>query len=186
MTTTPHRSSIRRYQAEDAAATLKIFTRAITRAAVADYSPEQVQAWALPGKRDTAEWHIAMFKRNSFVATANGEVVGFSDVDDCGYMDMLFVDPEHQRQGVGRALLEEAERLARGFHARSLSAGVSITARPFFEGQGFIVEQRQELVKQGVKLVNFRMRKTLTEQPAQPRTSWALHVAPSLGWGKSP
>lgn len=140
MITTPHSPSIRHYQAEDAAVTLKIFTRAITRTAAADYSPEQVQAWALPGKRGAAEWHIAMLERNSFVATAKGAVVGFSDVDEYGYIDMMFVDPEHQRQGVARTLLEEAERLARGFHAKSLSAGVSITARPFFESQGFIVE----------------------------------------------
>jgi hypothetical protein len=38
-------------------------------------------------------WHLALHKRNSFVATVNGEVAGFSDVDDHGHVDMLFVAP---------------------------------------------------------------------------------------------
>lgn len=112
MSATPQNLSIRRYQADDAITTLRIFTTAITRIAAADYSPEQVQAWAQPGQRDAAGWHLAMRKRNSFVATANGEVVGFSDVDEHGYIDMMFVDPQHQRHGVAHALLEEAERQA--------------------------------------------------------------------------
>lgn len=163
MSPTPQHPGIRPYQADDALATLRIFTTAITMTAAADYSPEQVQAWARPGQRETVGWHITMHNRKSFVATVNGEVTGFSDVNEHGYIDMMFVDPQHQRQGVARALLEEAERRARELHAASLTADVSITARPFFERYGFFVEQRQEPVIQGVKLVNFRMRKPLDE-----------------------
>ncbi len=105
-----------------------------------------------------------MRKRNSFVATANGEVVGFSDVDERGYIDMMFVDPQHQRQGVAHALLMEAEKQSRELHATSLTADVSITARPFFERHRFSIERRQEPVKLGVKLVNYRMRKLLDEE----------------------
>ncbi len=164
MSTTPQHPSVRPYQAGDAATTLRIFTTAITTTAAADYSQEQVQAWAQPGQRDAVEWHLAMRKRDSFVATANGEVVGFSDVDEHGYIDMIFVDPQHQKQGVAHALLEEAERRANELHATSLTADVSITARPFFERHGFSIERRQEPVKLGVKLVNYRMRKLLNEE----------------------
>ncbi|MHA3722974.1 GNAT family N-acetyltransferase [Leucobacter sp. HY1910] len=120
-------------------------------------------AWAQPGLRDATEWHLAMHNRNSFVATLHDEVVGFSDVDEHGHIDMMFVDPQHQRQGVAHTLLTEAERQARELHAASLTADVSITARPFFEKHGFCVERRQEPVKHGVKLVNYRMRKVLNE-----------------------
>src|SRR5699024_2552481 len=95
----------------------------------------------------------------------------FSDVDEYGYIDMIFVDPQHQRQGVARALLESVRRQARDLYATSLTADVSITARPFFESQGFFVEQRQEPFKQGVKLVSFRMRKELQEQHTYTRLS---------------
>lgn len=164
MSMTPQHPSVRPYQADDATTTLRIFTTAITTTAAADYSQEQVQAWAQPRQRDAAGWHLAMHKRNSFVATVNGEVVGFSDVDEHGYIDMMFVAPEYQRQGVARALLEEAERQARELHATSLTADASLTARPFFERHGFSIERRQEPVKLGVKLVNYRMRKLLNEE----------------------
>lgn len=159
--TVPQTLAIRPYKTEDASATLAIFTSAITTTAAADYSPEQIQAWARPGQREVGRWDASMQKRNSFVVATSGEVIGFSDVDEHGYIDMMFVAPEHQGRGVARALLGEAERRAREFGATDLAADVSITARPFFESRGFVTEQRQEPIRQGVKLVNFRMRKSL-------------------------
>lgn len=158
---TLHDLRIRPYEPGDASATLKIFTAAITQTAAADYAPEHIQAWARPGLRNGADWNHAMLDRNSFVATANNEVVGFSDVDERGYIDMMYVDPEYGRLGIARALLAEAERQAGDFHAESVWANVSITARPFFESQGFLVERQREPSLQGVRLVNFRMRKAL-------------------------
>ena len=157
----PQRVKIRTYTAGDAKATLAIFTNAITETATADYSPEQIEAWARPGKHESVAWHLALHKRNSFVATVNGEVAGFSDVDDHGYVDMLFVAPKHQRKGVAFLLLREAERRARETRATSLTVNASITALPFFERQGFVVEEKQENVRQGVMLVSYRMRKVL-------------------------
>ena len=164
MNATPQGLSIRPYRAGDALVTLRIFTVAITETAAADYSSEQVEAWAQPGQIEVESWHHAMHRRNSFVAAVHGEVVGFSDVDRDGYIDMMFVDPQHQRQGVARALLAEAERQAGELCAAQLTADVSITARPFFESQGFFVDHLQEFVQRGVRFVNFRMRKLLHEQ----------------------
>lgn len=152
---------LRPYEASDSAVTLETFVDAILTTASADYTPGQVQAWARPGERDTASWHAAMANRNSFVASRDGDVVGFSDVTADGYIDMMFVSPQHQRQGVASALLAEAERRARIHGATELSANVSITARPFFERQGFHVEHEQRPVAGGVEMVNFRMRKPL-------------------------
>lgn len=156
----PH-VQIRPYERADAASTLAIFTAAITQTAAADYSPEQVQAWALPGHRDSETWNREMCERHSLVATVNGDVAGFSDVAPDGYVDMMFVSPQHQRQGIAHRLLGEIETEARRLGATELYADVSITARPFFERHGFIVESEQHPVRHGVQLVNFRMRKPL-------------------------
>lgn len=161
MSSPPTRPRIRPYEHADAGITLAIFTDAVTRTAAEHYSPEQIREWARSGERDAEDWHVSMSSRNSFVATIRDEVVGFSDVDERGYIDMLFVSPRHQGLGVARAMLVEAERQAREQYARDLSADASITARPFFEKHGFSVESRQEPVRQGVKLVNYRMRKPL-------------------------
>lgn len=152
---------IRSYRGADAAATLKVFNDAITISAASDYSPEQLVAWVQPGTRSLARWHKLMLSRNSFVAVVYGEIAGFSDVAANGHIEMLFVAPHLQRRGIARALLGVAEHQAAATAAKSLTADVSITARPLFEACGFTVVQQQNPVRQGVQFINFRMRKVL-------------------------
>jgi len=152
---------IRPYEHSDAPETLAVFISAVTETASADYTAEQVQAWAQPERRDVGTWHAAMLARGSIVATIGGELAGFSDVRPDGYLDMMFVSPRHQRRGVARQLLAHVEAHARSAGTPALSADVSITARPFFERQGFTVEAEQHPVKAGVELTNYKMRKEL-------------------------
>ncbi len=152
---------IRPYEPSDAAETLAVFISAVTETAAADYTAEQVQAWAQPERRDTGTWHAAMLARNSIVATIGGELAGFSDVSPNGYVDMMFVSPRHQRRGVAQQLLAHVEAHARREGTPALSADVSITARPFFERHGFTVEAEEHPVKAGVELINYKMRKEL-------------------------
>jgi len=152
---------IRPYGHEDAADTLAIFLAAVMETAAADYSPEQILAWARPECRDLATWHSVMLERNSFVATVAGAAAGFSDVDSDGHIDMMFVAPRFLRQGVARQLLAHVEASARAQQATELTADVSITARQFFERHGFAVEAEQHPVIAGVQLTNYRMRKSL-------------------------
>ncbi|WP_231556401.1 GNAT family N-acetyltransferase [Cryobacterium sp. MLB-32] len=152
---------IRSYGQADAAETLAIFLAAVTETAAADYSPEQIHAWARPEERELPAWHTAMQGRNSYVATVDGALAGFSDVDDVGYIDMMFVAPRHLRRGVARHLITHVEAHARMERLTALSADVSITARPFFERCGFTVEAEQHPVRAGVRLTNYRMTKSL-------------------------
>jgi putative acetyltransferase len=152
---------IRPYEHSDAAATLAVFISAVTETASADYTPEQVQAWAQPEHREVGTWHAAMLARSSIVATVGGELAGFSDVSPDGYVDMMFVSPPHQRRGVARQLLAHVEAHAHSEGIPALSADVSITARPFFERHGFTVEAEQHPVKAGVELTNYKIRKVL-------------------------
>ena len=152
---------IRPYEHSDAAETLVVFISAVTETASADYTAEQVQAWAQPDRREVGAWHEAMLARNSIVATIGGELAGFSDVSPDGYVDMMFVSPRHHRRGVAREILAHLEAQARSQGTPVLSADVSITARPFFERHGFTVEAEQHPVKAGVELTNYKMRKEL-------------------------
>lgn len=151
---------IRPYVSSDAAATLEVFFAAIRGTASADYTAEQIHAWASP-HIDLAGWGARREARSTTVATLDDVVVGFSDIDPSGYIDMLFVDPTHGRTGVATALLgwvvEEAERLGVG----SLTTYASITARPFFEAKGFIVEDERHPVLNGVVLTNYAMGRPL-------------------------
>ncbi|NYF17870.1 putative acetyltransferase [Microbacterium sp. AK009] len=156
---------VRPYRSDDAAATLAVFLDAVTVTAAADYSPEQIAAWARPEERSVADWDAGRRGSNTFVALVDDEVAGFADVDSSGYVDMMFVASRHAGRGVATKLLVALEEEARALGATSLSANVSITARPFFARRGFIVRAEQRPVRAGVELVNFRMVKPLEERP---------------------
>lgn len=68
---------------------------------------------------------------------------------------------------MARTLLETLEATAREFGAQRLSANVSITARPFFEHQGFIAVAKQRPIIAGVRMINFHMTKPL--EPSERR-----------------
>lgn len=123
--------------------------------ASADYTPDQIAVWAR--LRDIAAWDASMRRRQSYVAVVNDQVAGFSDVNEDGYIDMMYVDPEFARQGLARELITFLEKLARSYGAKQLSANVSITARAFFESVSFAVAAEQHPVVNGVVLTNFRM-----------------------------
>lgn len=152
---------IRAYRSADAEPTLRIFGDAITVTAAADYTPEQVAAWARPERRGITEWDRSMLNRDSVVALVAGHIAGFSDVDDKGHIHMLFTAPGFARHGVARALMTFLEDRARRRPANQLTADVSITARVFFEAMGFRVVAEQRPVIDGVPLINYRMTKDL-------------------------
>jgi putative acetyltransferase len=156
---------LRPYRDEDAGATLAVFRRAIQLLASRDYRPDQVEAWASPDI-DPVVWAERRSARRTQVADLDGRVVGFTDVDAAGYVDMLFVDPDVARRGVASALLDWARATARELGARELTTHASLTARPVFEAHGFTVVAEQQPVLRGVTLTNFRMRCELG--PAAP------------------
>lgn len=153
---------VRPYTSDDASATLDVFLRAVRGTASRDYSPEQIAAWA-PDVPDVDRWGARRAASRTCVAGVDGRVVGFTDVDEHGYVDMLFVDPDHGRQGVATALLGWVVDTAREDGTPALTTNASVTARPFFEAQGFVVEREQHPVLRGVELVNFAMRRRLLD-----------------------
>ncbi|RPE78637.1 MULTISPECIES: GNAT family N-acetyltransferase [unclassified Frondihabitans] len=158
--------TLRPYEPADAIATLAVFTEAITQTAAAYYTAGQIEAWAKPGRRDPNAWNDAMRGRGSVVAVAGIEVVGFSDVDRDGHIDMLFVSPRYLRRGIARTLLSHIEHRAQATGTKLLSSDVSKAARPFFESMGFDLVREQRATMEGMELTNYRMTKTLTPPSA--------------------
>ena len=72
----------------------------------------------------------------TLLAVIDGEVVGFASLKDGEEIDMLFVDPEFARQGVGRALIEALTKLAQARGAKRLTTEASDVAKPLFERAG--------------------------------------------------
>lgn len=151
---------VRAFRDADAPALHEVFYSAIHGTASADYTPEQVEAWA-PAEVDQVSWAERVRRIAPFVAEEDGRIVGYADVQADGYIDHFFVAAAAGRRGVGSALMRQIHATAAEREIVALYSNVSITARPFFEHWGFVVEAEQRPVAHGVPMTNYRMRKIL-------------------------
>lgn len=151
---------LRPYVPADAEPTLGVFRSAVRVTAAADYSPEQVDAWA-SDDIDRREWASRRSAADTVVAVDEGRVVGFVDIDSTGHLDMLFVDPAFGRRGIASALLEVVTEAALATGVAELTVHASRTARPFFEAHGFTAVEERHPVVRGVELANVAMRRAL-------------------------
>lgn len=102
-----------------------------------------------------------MSGRLTLVAEEGGEVIAFAEIEDDGHLDMFYCRQDVVGRGVGSSLYRAIEREARARGLVRMTTEASITARPFFERQGFVVAREQLVVLRGVELKNFAMEKHL-------------------------
>ncbi|MDF2653201.1 MAG: acetyltransferase [Paenibacillus sp.] len=128
-----------------------------------DYSQEQLNAWAPKDeeKLKLNTWKESLSHNVTYVAEIEGKIVGFSDMTPFGHLDRLYIHKDYQGQGIASALVNKLESEARGLGLIEIDAEASITAKPFFERQGYRIIQSQVVERRGVKLVNFKMVKNL-------------------------
>jgi putative acetyltransferase len=126
-----------------------------------DYSIEEVQDWASCGD-NMANLHESFTEQHYIVAENENEVVvGFASVNDVGYMHTLFVHKDFQHQRIATLLYRNLENYAREKGITKITSEVSITARPFFEKQDFIVDEEQKRKANQLYLTNYKMSKQL-------------------------
>lgn len=150
--------NIRAYAIPDTEEILNLFYDTIHEVNSQDYTPEQVNAWA-PAVMDTGKWRERLSRKMTFVAEADGQIVGFCELEKDGHIDCFYAHKDYQRKGVGRSLLAKIEQEAKALGVNRVYAEVSITAKPFFESQGFVVLQEQQVLIRGINLTNYRMEK---------------------------
>lgn len=105
---------------------------------------------------------------------ANALIIGFGDMDDTGYLDRLYVHKDYQGRGVATAICDRMEEdfcLSRGQLLQNsamqkrkndtFTTHASITARPFFEKRGYTVVKAQQVVRKGISIRNYIMRKRI-------------------------
>lgn len=149
---------IRRYEPDDLSQITALFYDTVHAVNAADYSPEQLDAWA-DGAPDRDRWNRSLLAHHSLVAVeGEGLIVGFGDIDGTGYLDRLYVHRDRQGQGIATALLG---RLERAVDAPVITTHASITARPFFEARSYRARCARQVERDGVTLVNFAMEKKL-------------------------
>jgi putative acetyltransferase len=159
--------TLRPYRPDEPPALLALFRDTIRRVNSRDYSPTQIAAWA-SDDIDTVRWFGRFTGRFVPVAKEAGRPVGFAELEQDGHIDRVYVSADHQRRGIGRQLLAAVVAEARRVGLARLFTEASITARPFFESQGFVVLAPQVVTCRGVEFVNYRMEPVLADPPAAP------------------
>ena len=124
-----------------------------------DYSQAEVEDWASCG--DDLSNIEDMIKTHYFIVAVNqqAEIVGFSSITPQGYLHSMFVHKNFQGEGIATMLLNEIEQYAITNGIIRITSEVSLTARPFFEKRGYIVEEEQKRKANKLSLTNFWMAK---------------------------
>lgn len=102
------------------------------------YSQEEVEAWYSP-KFAEWTWTLAAFEADA--------MAGFIALKD-QHVDQLFVDPSHQRAGIGSALLDWALKSAPGRTTLHVFED-NRDARAFYEKHGFRARDRWMNTEEG-------------------------------------
>lgn len=154
---------IRTYRPDDVEALVSLFYETVHTVNAADYTPQQLAAWAPESGRKEREekWRHSLGQNASFIAELNGKIVGFSDLQKDGYLDRLYVHKDHQRQGIAAALLKRIEEEAENLGLPKIRVDVSLTAKPFFEKNGYQTIRQQIIEREGIELINHKMVKNL-------------------------
>ena len=151
---------LRRGRPEDALAVARLFRDTVRTVCARDYSEAQIDAWA-PYQVDLDQWRALIENTHFVIAVSGGMVVGFASLEGPDFVDQLFVHKDLLRKRIGARLLEEIEREARRRGATTLATQASITARKFFDRQGFAMLQAQRVTYNGQIFDNFAMEKRL-------------------------
>ena len=146
---------LREYITADCEQLAKLFFQTVHSVNAKDYTKEQLDVWAT-GNVDLNRWDMSFKEHYTIIATDNGEIVGFGDIDSSGYLDRLFVHKDHQHKGFATAICGELESSVTG---KKIITHSSITAKPFFEKRGYRVKKEQTVVRNGISLTNFIMEK---------------------------
>lgn len=146
---------IRNYQSSDCKQLADLFYNTVHTINAKDYSDEQLDAWAT-GEINLSEWNKSLLNHYSIVAIKDDVIVGFGDIDKTGYLDRLFVHKDYQNQGIATVICNELEK---EFDVDKIITHASITAKLFFLNRGYKQIKEQEVIRNGISLTNFIMRK---------------------------
>ncbi len=155
---------LRAYKSTDVEAIVNLFYQTIHSVNIRDYTSEQVDAWApveCLAESERSKWDKRFTQSTTLVVEHGGVVVGYSNFTQDGELDHFYVHKDFQGQGVGTMLIKAIEALALSSGLKKLTAEVSITAKPFFEKHGYVVEKEQTIEVRGRCMNNFVMSKNV-------------------------
>ncbi|MEQ1578703.1 MAG: GNAT family N-acetyltransferase [Hyphomicrobium sp.] len=151
---------LRPYLAGDVMILRELFAASVEELMQDDYDENQRAAWVSIAE-DEVEFQVRLGEQLTLVVEVEGEQMGFVSLKDNSVLDMLYVHPHYVGQGIGTALVEAVEKIAKARGAKSIAVDSSDTAQMFFEERGYSATQRTTLPLEDELLSMTAMVKTL-------------------------
>ncbi len=155
---------IRRARQEDCHSIGSVHAAAVRAISTALYTPDEIQAWAVPRKPESYEESIR--SKDFFVADEDGAILGFGVLNqEIAEVEAVYVSPGAVRRGIGLELLRKLEERARAQGIQQLSLNASLNAVPFYEKAGYVAQQRAKYrLLTGVEIACVPMLKAVTRE----------------------
>lgn len=154
----------RPYEAADLEAVATLFTASIHELGAPHYNAEQREAWA-PRPPDRNAWARRLAELKTLLAEDDIGLAGFISWEGDGHIDLLYTAPRAQRRGVATLLLRRVQGVLPGI---ALFTKASLVAKGFFLHQGFHLVEEQCVVRRGVSLRRFAMRRVVVRHASDP------------------
>lgn len=151
---------IRKYHSGEEVELLDVFISSVRENAKAYYNENQLKSWA-PDDMDLIKWQERIKGINPFVVVDDGNILGYADLQDTGYIDHFFIRGGLSGRGIGRILMQHIIEEANKRGILELTSDVSLAAQGFFEKFGFKIVKRKKVVIRGAELQNVLMSKNL-------------------------
>lgn len=151
---------LRPFLPKDTMALRELFAQSIEELTQEEYDEDQRAAWA-SAALDAAAFGERLASATTLVVEIDGEYAGFGSLKDNRVIDMLYVHPYSAGHGIGSALLDALERLAKGRNVEVVSVGASDAALAFFEERGYVAQSRNSVPIGDEWLMNTTMTKNL-------------------------
>ena len=155
---------IRRARQEDCHSIGSVHAAAVRGIRTALYTPEEIQAWAVPKNPSSYEESIRI--KEFFVAEDVGVIVGFGVLNqESAEVEAVYVSPEADRRGIGLEVLRKLEERASDLGLQLLRLNASLNAVPFYEKAGYVAQERSKYrLLTGVEIACVPMVKELTRK----------------------
>ncbi|MDT2814979.1 GNAT family N-acetyltransferase [Vagococcus carniphilus] len=145
--------TIRHYEERDKSEVITLIKQTIQLINQKDYTPNQIKSWS---EIDWDYWDNSLKNHLAIVSEKNKVIVGFSDMTTTGFLDRLFVHHDYQNQGIASQMLQYLELKT---PAEQYSTYASITAKPFFERNGYKLVKENIAKLRGEAFLNYYMTK---------------------------
>ncbi|MDD3627448.1 MAG: GNAT family N-acetyltransferase [bacterium] len=153
----------KKFSKKDIHQIINLFIQTVWNINSKDYSRKQLEKWAPQeyDKYDVNEWIKRFSESKCFIVKKGKDIIGFGNVKQGGFLDMLYIHKDFIRKGIGKLILNAIEEQAMKDDVNILRTDASITARPFFERMGWKVVKKQIIIKNKTQFINYKMKKEL-------------------------